>query len=281
MKFDQWRRARHIEKEFLASLIKICNIFNRIAKSTKDTEAFNKAMFDFQNSDQYERFLISSVKRMVTGLNQGNSRTWREAAKKATQGKMLYHALMEELNKGTNRIIENQIIENVSLIKTLPMDVADKVVRDVEEATFKGKRAEEIAKLIRKKTYQHARASARLIARTEVSKTTTALTKARSQELDLNWYVWRTALDGDRVRKSHRFMEGVLVNWNEPPSPEQLVGEKNVGYYHAGNIWNCRCYPEPLISIDDVTWPHKVYSNGTVKKLSKQQFLQLGGTNNL
>lgn len=276
MKFDQWRRARHIEYEFRTSLFKICNIFNRIAKSTShDKAAFNKAMFDFQNSEQYERFITSSVKRMVTGLNQGNSRTWREAAKKATKGKMLYQALMEELDKGTHRIIENQVIENVSLIKTLPMDVADKVVRDIEEATYKGKRASEMEKMIRSKTNQHARASARLIARTEVSKTTTALTKARSQELDLHWYVWRTALDGDRVRKSHRNMEDVLVNWNEPPSPEQLVGEKNVGYYHAGNIWNCRCYPEPLLDVDDVTWPHKVYTNGTITKVSKQKFLEM------
>lgn len=62
-------------------------------------------------------------------------------------------------------------------------------------------------------------------------------------------------MDGLRVRKSHRIMEGVLVNWNMPPSPERLAGEKDVGNYHAGNIWNCRCYPEPLISVDDIRWP--------------------------
>lgn len=276
MKFDRWRRLRSVEYEFRNSLLKICKLFNKIATSTQqDQQAYINAMNNFQNSDEYNRFIGSAVKRMVTGLYQSNSNTWREAARKATKGKMLYGALMEELRKGDSRIMQDQIVENISLIKTLPNDVATKVVKDIEEATLKGKRASEIEKIIRVQTDKHSRASARLIARTEVSKTTTALTKQRSEQLDLHWYVWRTALDGDRVRKSHRNMEDVLVNWNNPPSPEALVGEKDVGNYHAGNIWNCRCYPEPLIDVEDVKWPHKVYYNGSIQKMSKNQFEQL------
>ena len=276
MKFDRWRRLRSVEYEFRNSLLKICKLFNKIATSTQqDQQAYINAMNNFQNSDEYNRFIGSAVKRMVTGLYQSNSNTWREAARKATKGKMLYGALMEELRKCDSRIMQDQIVENISLIKTLPNDVATKVVKDIEEATLKGKRASEIEKIIRVQTDKHSRASARLIARTEVSKTTTALTKQRSEQLDLHWYVWRTALDGDRVRKSHRNMEDVLVNWNNPPSPEALVGEKDVGKYHAGNIWNCRCYPEPFLDVEDVKWPHKVYYNGSIQKMSKNQFEQL------
>lgn len=67
-------------------------------------------------------------------------------------------------------------------------------------------------------------------------------------------------------------MEGVIVNWNDPPSPEELAGEESVGHYHAGNIWNCRCYSEVLLDVDDVKWPHKVYSNGQIKNMSKKEF---------
>lgn len=276
MKFDRWRRLRSVEYEFRNSLLKICKLFNKIATSTQqDQQAYINAMNNFQNSDEYNRFIGSAVKRMVTGLYQSNSNTWREAARKATKGKMLYGALMEELRKGDSRIMQDKIVENINLIKTLPNDVATKVVKDVTEATIKGKRASEIEKIIRVQTDKHSRASARLIARTEVSKTTTAITKQRSEQLDLHWYVWRTALDWDRVRKSHRNMEDVLVNWNNPPSPEALVGEKDVGNYHAGNIWNCRCYPEPLLDVEDVKWPHKVYYNGSIQKMSKNQFEQL------
>ena len=218
---------------------------------------------------------MSTVKRMVTPLSVDNMRTWRQAARKSTKGKFLYRVLMEELDQGIGHVINNQVISNASLIRTLPNDVAQKVTKNIAEEVLKGERARSIEQIIRQETDKHSRASARLIARTEVSKTQSALTQARSEQIDLRWYVWRTALDGDRVRKSHRLMEGVLVNWKDPPSPEELAGEKSSGHYHAGNIYNCRCYPEPLLDIDDVRWPHKVYQNGQIISMGKRQFEQI------
>lgn len=276
MKFNSWRRALRIEKEFRKALEYLADILVKIADSSRgDQDLYVQKMKNFQESEPYDRYITSAVKRMITPLEVANQATWRRAAKKATKGKFLYSLLVEELKQGGFRRIQNQVIENVSLIKTLPEDVAQKVVHDINEEALRGKRATSIEKLIKDKTDQHARASARLIARTEVSKTQTALTKARSEQLGLRWYVWRTALDGDRVRKSHRNMEDVLVNWNNPPSPEALVGEPSVGAYHAGNIWNCRCYPEPLLDIDDVDWPHKVYINGQIVRMKKADFEEI------
>ncbi len=276
MKFSIWRRNRRVESQFLKSLLTICSMFDRIAKSVQgDIARYNQLMAEFQDSQEYSDFVMSTVERMVTGLNTGNYSTWRKAAREATKGNMLYRALLEEMQTGISSSIKNQIMENANLIRTLPTDTAQKVVRNITEEAYKGKRASEIARIIQEETSKHSRASARLIARTEVSKATTALTKARSDDLGLKWYVWRTALDGDRVRKSHRNMEGALVAWSNPPSPEALVGEPSVGNYHAGNIWNCRCYPEPLISVDDVSWPHKVYYQGTIRKMGKREFEQL------
>lgn len=276
MKFSIWRRNRRVETQFLKSLLTICSMFDRIARSVQgDVAQYNKLMAEFQDSQEYSDFVMSTVERMVTGLNTGNYSTWRKAAKEATKGNMLYRALLEEMQTGISSSIKNQIMENANLIRTLPTDTAQKVVHNITEEAYKGKRASEIARIIQEETSKHSRASARLIARTEVSKATTALTKARSEDLGLKWYVWRTALDGDRVRKSHRNMEGVLVAWSNPPAPEELVGEKSAGHYHAGNIYNCRCYPEPLISVDDVSWPHKVYYQGTIRKMGKREFEQL------
>lgn len=275
MAFTMWRRARNVENAYRKALYSLVDLFDQIAFSSgADQSLYTRRMDEFQNSDEYNTFILSVVRRMVTPLAVNNERTWREAARKVTKGRILYKALMEELDKGTQTIIDNQIMENVNLIKTLPNDVAEKVVKDIYDNSLKGKRAKSIEQIIIGQTSKHARASARLIARTEVSKTTTALTKARSEQLDLHWYVWRTALDGDRVRRSHRNMEGVLVNWNEPPSPESLVGEKNVGYYHAGNIWNCRCYPSPILGPEDVPDRPRVYHNGSIERMGKQRFIK-------
>lgn len=276
MKKDEWKTTRIIQDSFLDTLGKLNELFNFIATSSgNDRDKYNEQMRNFQNSEPFNSFVYSAVRRMVTPLAIQNMKTWRKAAKKSTKNPYLYKLLMREINNGLKNDINIQIEENANLIKTLPTDVAKKVTKDIEEMALKGMRASEIAKVIREQTDKHSRASAKLIARTEVSKTTTALTKARCDNLDLHWYVWRTAEDGDRVRKSHRIMEGVLVNWNEPPSPEALAGEKSVGNYHAGNIWNCRCYPEPLIEIDDISWPHKVYTNGKIQTMGKMQFEQI------
>ena len=276
MKKDDWKTTRILQDSFLDTLSKLTDLFHYIAFSAgDDKEKYINDMRNFQNSEPFNSFVYSAVRRMVTPIAVQNMRTWRMAAKKATKNPGLYRMLMREINQGLKSDIEIQIEENANLIKTLPTDVAKKVTKDISDMALKGMRASEIAKVIREQTDKHSRASAKLIARTEVSKTTTALTKARCYNLDLHWYVWRTAEDGDRVRKSHRIMEGVLVNWNEPPSPESLVGEKSVGNYHAGNIWNCRCYPEPLIEIDDISWPHKVYTNGKIQTIGKMQFEQM------
>lgn len=276
MKKDDWKTTRLLQDSFLDTLSKLTDLFHYIAFSAgDDKEKYINDMRNFQNSEPFNSFVYSAVRRMVTPIAVQNMRTWRMAAKKATKNPSLYRMLMSGINQGLKSDIEIQIEENASLIKTLPTDVAKKVTKDISDMALKGMRASEIAKVIREQTDKHSRASAKLIARTEVSKTTTALTKARCDNLDLHWYVWRTMEDGDRVRKSHRIMEGVLVNWNEPPSPEALAGEKSVGNYHAGNIWNCRCYPEPLIEIDDISWPHKVYTNGKIQTMGKMQFKQM------
>lgn len=276
MKKDDWKTTRLLQDSFLDTLSKLTDLFHYIAFSAgDDKEKYINDMRNFQNSEPFNSFVYSAVRRMVTPIAVQNMRTWRMAAKKATRNPYLYRLLMREINQGLKSDIEIQIEENANLIKTLPTDVAKKVTKDISDMALKGMRASEIAKVIREQTDKYSRASAKLIARTEVSKTTTALTKARCDNLDLHWYVWRTMEDGDRVRKSHRIMEGVLVNWNEPPSPEALAGEKSVGNYHAGNIWNCRCYPEPLIEIDDISWPHKVYTNGKIQIMGKMQFKQM------
>ncbi len=275
MENEKWKTGLNIELDFLRSLKTLVSTFTQIAQETNgDINEYKQRMQALQNSTEYANYIDNSVRRMVTPLAVQNMATWRKAAKKASKNPLFYFMLMRELNDGLKLDIESQVKENAELIKTLPIDTANKVVFDIEKYTFEGIRAEEIANKITKYTDKHARASARLIARTEVSKTTTALTRARSENLGLNWYIWRTALDGDRVRKSHRNMEGVLVNWSEPPSPEKLVGEKDVGNYHAGNIWNCRCYPEPIVDEDDIPQNPKVYTQGKIERMSKTKFIK-------
>ena len=275
MKYQDWKKVKQIEQTFLNSLERLCKMFGMVAKGAgSNYTQFLNAMGRLQNSQAYKNYINTTLLRMLKPIARQNQAVWKRAMASHKGSKLMYKYLMEELKKGTGRAIQSQLLQNAALISTLPMDVAQKVVNDVTSEAYKGKRAEEIATIIQEQTSKHSRASARLIARTEVSKANTALTKARAEEVGLRWYVWRTAEDGDRVRKSHRNMEGVIVNWNEPPSPEALVGEPSVGNYHAGNIWNCRCYPSPIIDEEDVPSNPRVYYQGKIQKMSKEKFMK-------
>ena len=275
MKYKSWDTSKRIEDQFLKSLYKLAGMLRKLAKQSTSTSDFQAKCANFQNSEPFLKFIDLSVRRMVTPLAVMNMKTWREAAKKATKNPFMYRMLLKEIQEDHQKTIENQVYQNSLLIRTLPSDTADKVTKDIFDLGIQGMRSSQIAKEITKYTDQHAKASARLIARTEVSKTMSAVTEARSKNLGINWYVWRTAEDGDRVRPSHRNMNGVLVNFSDPPSPEALIGLPSVGNYHAGNIWNCRCYEEPLLEVDDVSWPNRVYYNGSIQSMTKTKFEQI------
>jgi len=179
--------------------------------------------------------------------------------------------------KGDLRIkLHSLIQENTQYITTLPSDISERAVHYIQQEQMKGRRAEDIIKDIQPymqhlKNYQIQR-----IARTEVAKADTAITRVRAESIGLNWYEWATSRDA-RVRPSHRKMQGVLVNWSDPPSPEALIGERSVGHYNAGNIYNCRCPALPVLSLNLLQWPHKVYTQGRITSMGMKQFLLVSG----
>lgn len=212
---------------------------------------------------------------MVTSLFSDSGKTWREAARTNSKGKGIYEALKNELNGPVGKSINEQIKRNAKLIKSMPTSIRPQITTFVKEETLKGRRSENIAEDLLNRFPHMYESKAKVIARTEVSKTSTALTKARCDSLGLPIYIWRTSKD-QRVRSSHDIMDDVIIFWNDPPSPEKLVGVKSkLGKYHAGDCPNCRCYSEPVIRLDFITWPHKVYYKNKIVTMTKKQFEEI------
>lgn len=271
---DLWAPKRRIEQLYQKALLDFLRRMQRQIDYQNSPDEILDGLRKVGNSIEFQRYAEATARTITTQLFTDAGRTWRQAAAENSLGRVIQGSLLNELTGPVGGALIDQIRRNAEIIKTLPLDLSKIITRYIQEESQKGRRASEIAQEIQLQFPEKSKARAELIARTETSKTSTALTRARAEEIGVDWYVWRTSED-QRVRDSHKKMAGVLVCWSDPPSPELLAGEKSLGKYHAGEIFNCRCYPEPLINLDQVNWPCKVYTSGSIKMMTRAQFEKL------
>ena len=241
--------------------------------SNRGTAAELKQLAD---SPEFKKWAQSVAIGLSTSAYQGNAKTWRDAAAKSGRGRYVYEQLKKEI-EGTHigAAVSGIVSENAALISSLPLNLAEQLTAYIAKRRLAGLRSKEIQAEVGAWLPKIATSRIRLICRTETSKAETALTRARSQDLGIDWYEWETSHD-QRVRKSHRNMQGVLVNWNEAPQPERLIGQHTtLTNGHAGTFPNCRCLCLPIVSLDEISWPHRVYVGGSIKRLTKGQFSKL------
>jgi SPP1 gp7 family putative phage head morphogenesis protein len=180
-------------------------------------------------------------RRMLTDASRRDEREWRKLSDK--MGGLIRQETRR--NNPVGAVLRRLHDEQVALITSLPLEAAQRVhdltIRNLSE----GGRAKGIMESIMR-SGEVTRARANLIARTEVARSSSLLTQARAEQIGSDGYVWRTSLDQD-VRKSHKRMEGKFVRWDSPPT----LSDGTVT--HAGQIYNCRCYPEPVIPDEPLT----------------------------
>ena len=269
---DRFKPRRSVEKRYAAAIQRIMQGLRRRLLGATSPFQMLEIIRGFARSPTMDKASREAAEAMATSLFHDGARTWREAAMRGSKGRTIYLLLQKELARRNE--ISTIVDRNSKLIKSMPDRIAQKVSQDMAKGEFSGKRPEELVEQVLGRWPQLTRAHAKLIARTETSKASTALTRARAESAGFSWYVWKTSEDA-RVRGSHRHMDGVLVSWSDPPSPEALIHMKNYGQYHAGDFPNCRCYPAPLIDYEDVSWPHKVYHNGRIQMMTLAKFKKL------
>lgn len=272
---DFYKRQARLRNKYYRTVV---NLYKEILKDVKILEEplqIVKSINEISQTFEFNQFVYSFTQNLFYNIEVENAKDWREACLKSTKPNEIYRLLMENTKGQIQGLLTAKSLENADLIKTIPSLFAQKATEYAEEAYLKGNRADVVRHKILEMYGDITEAEAQRIARTEVSKTSSQLTQIRSKAVGINWYVWRTSKD-KRVRHSHDIMEGVLVNFNNPPSPEKLAGEKyQYGVYNAGEIFNCRCYPEPIVDLDDIRFPAKVYYNGAITRMRKSDFLKI------
>jgi len=179
----------------------------------------------------------STAMRMLTDVEQVDRNAWS-----ALSADMSKEIRREITRAPTGEILRDRLNEQVTLIKSLPLDAAKRVHELTLKRLESSERASEVMKALQA-TGEVTASRAKLIARTEVARTSSLLTQARAEHIGSTQYIWRTSGDSD-VRPGHKAMNGKAFSWDDPPEVEE-----NGRYmrHHPGQIWNCRCYPEPII----------------------------------
>ena len=268
MESEIWKADRRLSLDYGDS---IDRLIKRHLGVIESPESLMDKLHYILGTKEFTDSAYSLAWRMVHKQYKRSSQTWREAARNKSYSHIIYRMLRNEMQGPVGAEVHHLVLRNASLIRSLPLHLAEETSQYVFERNLSGVRHEQIAKELQEKFPEMAKSKAALIARTEAAKANANITEVRSLMLGIPAYIWRTSRD-ERVRDSHRHMEGMVIFWNDPPDPEKLIGAKSYGNYHAGNIFNDRCYAAPIIVLDEVEFPARVYVNGNVVKMNRKQF---------
>jgi SPP1 gp7 family putative phage head morphogenesis protein len=188
-------------------------------------------------ADALKPWARKTAQKMI-GEVEARDRDYWSSLGNAISAQLRNDILRAPIGHAMREILDGQ----VHLITSLPTEAAERV----HELTLKGlvnsSRAASYVEEIRR-SGEVTQSRAVLIARTEVARTASVLTMERAKAAGSTHYTWETSEDGD-VRPGHAEMQGKVCSWADPPA---VMENGKFMHFHPGTIWNCRCWPRPLI----------------------------------
>lgn len=242
-------RARKAENQYARRLRDVARYIDDIVRAFVTNEGDVSAAEPLlrvalqRYSQAIEPWARATGARMLADVSRRDEAVW------ARLSKTMSRALRDEIQTApTGEALRALLAEQVDLITSLPLDAAQRV----HELTLAGLETSTRANVIAEQvlaTGHVTRNRANMIARTEVARTASTLVEVRATHVGSEGYIWRSSEDAD-VRNadgnpvgSHRKLNGQFIRWDSPP----VASTDGVTRAHAGQIYNCRCYPEPVI----------------------------------
>ena len=145
--------------------------------------------------------------------------------------------------------LERWVIENVGLIKSIPEDTLDRMREIVYDGFTNGKTTTRMVKEIQR-AYGMSRRRAELIARDQTAKLNGQIQRAQQMDAGIKEYIW-SATGDERVRESHRALNGKKFRWDDPPVVDERTGRR----CHPGEDYQCRCIGRPVFDRRTVSLP--------------------------
>ena len=125
---------------------------------------------------------------------------------------------------------------NLELIEDIDRDILERMSEAVLETARTGGGMRDLERSL-SDIGRIGRNRAKLIARNEVGNINAAISEQRQTEVGVVEYIWSTS-DDERVRPSHRALDGDRFRWDSGGDP--IEG-------HPGQAINCRCVAIPVM----------------------------------
>ena len=143
--------------------------------------------------------------------------------------------------------LEQWVNYNIDLISTIPSGTLDKMRDMVFNGYAKGETTTQMVKDIQR-VYRISKDHASLIARDQTAKLNGQIQQYQQQDAGITQYIWTTTGD-ERVRESHRELNGKIFNWSEPPV------NSDGRACHPGEDYQCRCIGRPVFNKETLNLP--------------------------
>lgn len=250
------RKAKGAEVNYREDLLKLNDNFLKDFNSSIIEMIKNNSPFDeinnFIESNQeiiqrsYDIASYEVVGKFIEKAEVDNKKRLQKSLKESLG--VDYATVLDD--EPTKNLINFTFKKNTSLIKSIPSEHFGKVQQALFES-FTKKDSDIVSRLVEIGDISEKRAI--FIARDQNNKFTSDLNKFRQENVGIKEYIWRTASDSavtgnpSNINKpskghgNHYLREGKKFKYSDPP-PDG----------HAGFAFNCRCYAEPIIDIEDL-----------------------------
>ena len=176
---ERFAHSHRLELDYLRRLRQVVRQVDDMVKMSaprgevKDLAALQQMLRKY--SEAITPWARSVAERMLENIQRKDELSWSRF------GKDIGRSLRKEIQHApTGEVLRSFLNEQVTLITSLPLDAAQRVHKLTLEGMTQGTRANEIAREILR-TGDVLESRAKLIARTEVARTASALTMARAQ----------------------------------------------------------------------------------------------------
>lgn len=153
--------------------------------------------------------------------------------------------------------LQKWVMENVDLISTIPDDTLEKMKDIVYDGYVNGRTTTKMVRDIQR-VYNISKRHAVLIARDQTAKLNGQIQRYQQMDAGIEEYIWCTTGD-ERVRDSHRALNGKKFRWDTPPT------NSDGRACHPGEDYQCRCIGRPVLKKSTLNLPIEEEQLITVK----------------